>query len=152
MRTTFRCENNNPGKGGAIHYPKPDRSNYVPNFRKTIENDQLDIGWNEGVLSDGRPFRLEAWALDGMTSLTYFFSTLGMEKLSSRDEFADLLEREGLIRYRDPAKRSAYAREIVDGAGNPMWSLNVVIGLEDELYAEDTLPIRPWPDALRDEG
>lgn len=36
-------------------HPKPDRSNYTPNRSKTPENDQLDIGWNEGFMSDGRP-------------------------------------------------------------------------------------------------
>jgi len=35
-------------------YPKPDRSDQTPNFVKSAENDAIDIGWNEGNLSDGR--------------------------------------------------------------------------------------------------
>jgi hypothetical protein len=42
--------------------PKPDRSNSPPNLVKTDENPNLDLGWNEGFLTDGRPYRAEYWA------------------------------------------------------------------------------------------
>ena len=58
----------------AEKYPRPDRSGYHPNFHKTPENECLDLGWADGQFSDGRPFRMEVWAMDGMTGLTYFFS------------------------------------------------------------------------------
>lgn len=88
-------------------HPKPDRSNYHPNFVKTAENPQLDIGWNEGCLSDARPYRVEAWSEDSVTSLTYFLSTEGLEGLTN-EQAADLLEREGLLRYlRPPRLRSS---------------------------------------------
>ncbi len=29
-------------------YPKPDRSNSTPSFRKTPEDPAVDLGWNEG--------------------------------------------------------------------------------------------------------
>lgn len=60
-------------------HPKPDRSNYAPNRVKTPDNDQIDIGWNEGFLSDGRPYRLECWAQDQFTCVTVFMSTEGLE-------------------------------------------------------------------------
>lgn len=42
-----------------VIYPKPNRSDFKPNLKRTHKNDVLDIGWNEGVLSDGRPYRRE---------------------------------------------------------------------------------------------
>ena len=116
-----------------MHYPKPDRSNYTPNFRKTDEDPQLDIGWAEGHLTDGPPYRLEAWCEDQITSITVFFATAGLEHLTSED-FPDFLEREELVRYLTP-RRSAYAMQLTDPKGTRIWSVNVVIGVDDELYA-----------------
>lgn len=42
-------------------FDTPDRSDLVPNFRPTDENDVVDVGWCNGVLSDGRPYRAEYW-------------------------------------------------------------------------------------------
>jgi hypothetical protein len=61
-------------------YAKPDRSKQPYNHRKTADNETLDIGWYEGVLADGRPYRAECWAQDQVTCLTFFFSTQGIEK------------------------------------------------------------------------
>ncbi len=67
----------------GVPYPKPDRSDHSPNFSKTPENDVIDIGWDEGILSDGRRYRVECWAQDQVTSLTYFFSTRGLENMTN---------------------------------------------------------------------
>ena len=68
-----------------MNYAKPDRSNFTPNFRKTPENPDLDIGWAEGSLSDGRPYRLECWAADQITNITVFVSRLGLEHLEGKE-------------------------------------------------------------------
>jgi hypothetical protein len=119
-------------------YPKPDRSNYVPNE----EPRPVDIGWNEGVLSDGRPYRVECWAEDGITSLSFFFSTLGLENCNNQ-QFAALLEREGLLTF-GGEKRYCGARPMTDASGNDMWSVNVVVGDEEELYVTVSGPLRPY--------
>lgn len=111
-------------------YPAPDRSNYRPNRVKTAENDQLDIGWNEGTLTDGRPFRVECWCQDQITCLTYFLSREGLEELT-REEAADMLEREELLVYKTD-DREAYPVKMDDASGQPIWSINVVVGIEDE--------------------
>ena len=111
-------------------YPCPDRSYYTPNFTKTEENEQLDIAWAEVTLSDGRPVRIECWAQDQLTCLTYFMSTAGLEEMQNGD-FVALLEREGLLTYLTDY-RSAGAEKFIDGSGNEMWTVNVVAG-DDEL-------------------
>ena len=37
-----------------------------------------------------------------------------------------------------------------DVSGNLMWEVNIVIGDEDELYAESDVPLNPYP--REDEG
>ncbi len=127
-------------------YPKPDRSNYTPHG-KTQEDASFDIGWDEGFLSDGRQYRVECWAEDGMTVLTYFFSTGGLENMTDA-QFADFLEREDLIRY--PGEKSdAEAMPLTGASGNDMWSVSVVVGIDRETYVEDHSKLRPyrprWP-------
>jgi len=51
------------------------------------------------------------------------------------------LEREGLLRFVSD-KRYASGRLASDVAGNPMWEVNIVIGDEDELYAESDVPLK----------
>lgn len=38
-----------------------------------------NIGFAQGVFSDGRPFHAESWATDGATHLTFFFSNIDIE-------------------------------------------------------------------------
>ena len=80
-------------------FPAPDRSNYVRRRQSSPEDGSVDIGWDAGVLSDGRLWRAEAWAESGMTILTFFFSSLGLEQATDAD-LAAMLTREGLVRFR----------------------------------------------------
>ncbi|MGH7647741.1 MAG: hypothetical protein ACREND_06460 [Gemmatimonadaceae bacterium] len=110
---------------------------------KTAENDQIDIGWNEGVLSDGRPYRIELWAQDQITSVTVFLSTEGIETYSNH-QFFELLEKEHIVWWTPGAKKSAYALPLDDASGNPMWSINVVIGADDGPPVADAVPVLPY--------
>ena len=122
---------------------KPDRSNITPNFKKSAERPALDIGWNEGILSDGRPYRMENWAEDEVSSVTFFMSTAGLENYSNA-QFADLLEREQLLRYHVGGRRSAYSIPFTDASGNSLWSVNVVFGDDEKTFAEVLVPLRPY--------
>ncbi|NOX85025.1 MAG: hypothetical protein GXO86_03515 [Chlorobi bacterium] len=122
-------------------YPKPDRSDYTPNFVKD-DYEQVDIGWNEGVLFDGRPYRVEGWFMDHITMVTYFFSTKGMENYTD-DMFAELLTKEGLIEILSE-ENPIEADIITDAAGNEMWSVNVAIGTDDKQYARDFTPLNSY--------
>lgn len=125
---------------------KPDRSDVTPNFTKSPDNPATDIGWNEGFLSDGRPYRVEQWAEDQVTSVTFFMSTSGSENFSNA-QFADLLEREQLLRYLTDGRRSAFAMPYTDASRNSVWSVNVVCGDDEDTFVEILIPIRPYTDA-----
>jgi hypothetical protein len=123
-------------------YPIPVRSDYQPSSTQPHDDSVVEIGWSEGAFGEGRPFRAEAWAEDGITMLTFFFSTDDL-KDSTSDQLAELLVQEGLLRFRS-AKRFVGDRPLLDASGNEMWSVNIVVGDENELYAEDSLALRPY--------
>jgi hypothetical protein len=123
-------------------YPKPDRSNFKPNPSKTEENPEIDIGWDEGFFRDGRPYRAECWATDGITMLTLIFSARGFESYSDQ-QFASFLESEGLVRFRSDRSRLS-AMRLTDAAGNDMWSVNIVVGMDDETYIHDSVKLRSY--------
>lgn len=122
--------------------PKPDRSNHVVQTKKESLDDFIDIGWDEGFLSDARPYRAECWAESGITMLTFFFSTNGLET-SSESELRALLEQDGLIKF---TGEEAYltAMPMTDASGNDMWSVNIVVGDEEKSFIEDSLKLRRY--------
>jgi hypothetical protein len=126
----------------VIAYPKPDRSRFTPNRVKTEANDTLDIGWAEGVMGDGRPWRAEAWCQDQVTFLTFFFSSLGLEQATDADLTA-LLKAENLVTFVDE-DGDAGGRLVRDDAGQEVWEVGVVVG-DDELYVSSSPKLRPYP-------
>ena len=126
-------------------YPKPDRTRLTPNRVKTDANDTLDIGWAEGVMQDGRPWRAEAWCQDQVTFLTFFFSSLGIEK-ATNDRLTTLLEVEGLVRFVGEEKY-VEGRLTRDDAGHDIWEVVVVVG-DDELYVDASPALRPYPQVV----
>jgi hypothetical protein len=122
-------------------YHAPDRSDQIRNLSKA-EGDDLDIGWNDGVLSDGRPYRVEGWAADQITLLTFFFSTAQIETYTNA-HFIQLLEDEGLIEFSSDERY--VAGEIVeDPSGNSMWSVNVIIADEHNEFTKDFISLTPY--------
>jgi hypothetical protein len=122
-----------------IKFPIPDRSDQVVTGEKD-EDGILDIGWCEGVMSDGRPFRMESWAQDGISMITIFFSDSGISELDS-EQIKSLLLREGFVSFYEGAAQHVSSNTIVDPSGNTMWSTSIVVGDEDQTYASGSLPI-----------
>jgi hypothetical protein len=116
-------------------YPRPDRSGFKPNFEKTPENKALDIAWQEGALRDGRPFRGEFWVHDHISSITFFFSTVGLEEYT-RDDFIRMVQEEGLQSFKFEDRRYLHAEKIIDHSDNEMWSINVIVGDESDQFTD----------------
>jgi hypothetical protein len=119
-------------------YPKPDRSDHKPNFIKTEENEALDIGWNVGVMKDGRPYRTEFWCMDQTSFLTFFTSTKGVEDVSKYD-LLEILEREGLIKFKE-GFQNIVAFKKQDSSGHEMWIITIEIAYDDEVIIEEEGP------------
>jgi hypothetical protein len=91
---------------------------------------------------------MECWAQDQATYLQIFFSSIGLEELD-RDAVQRFLERERLVRFLSD-DRYAAGQRVSDASGNRMWELNVVIGDEEEKYAESDVALRPHPHRERE--
>ena len=91
--------------------------------------DVKEIGWSEGVLSSGTLFRVECWAIDGVTNLTYFFPSPEYMKVASDEFFAELLEAEGLVKFLSKKKFVAYKRLRDLRTNRMVFSVNI---LEDK--------------------
>jgi hypothetical protein len=77
-----------------------------------------------------------------MTYLQVFFSSLGLEDFD-RDRLHQFLEHERLVRFISD-KRFAGGRLGTDASGNSIWEVNIVIGDEEELYAESDVRLSPY--------
>ena len=118
-------------------FDTPDRSDLVPNHRPTDENDVVDVGWCNGVLSDGRPYRAEYWVQEQLTLVTFLFSTSGIENYSD-EQHSHLIEAENLIEFRGD-KRSVGSMVIKDASENEMWSITFCIQDPYETYLDTNL-------------
>lgn len=110
----------------TMSYPRPDRSNFKP----SDEPDEAELGYYEGILADGRPFRAEIWWWDGITGVTYIFSKKGLEKTTEDHVFA-LLERSDETQ-KFPTESLGHAGGLIetkDAQGQPMWNFSFNLGL-----------------------
>jgi hypothetical protein len=121
--------------------PKPDRSTFEPNARKSDKNPETDIGWGEGKLSDRRPYRVEFWSKDQDFFLTFFFSIIGLEEFP-KDDFPDFLGKEGLIKF--IGRKSAGTVRIFDSSQNEMWSVTVRLSDKDGTHAIFGPLLKEW--------
>lgn len=123
-------------------YPVPNRTNHKPNLSLSPDRDYLDVGFSTGVLSDGRPFRVEYWYWEEVSILTYFMSTADIENVTE-SYFKELLVDEGLLTFerKEPVVK---AKKVRDASGNEMWSINVAVGDQDELFVSGELSIKRY--------
>ena len=134
-------ENEVPATGAA--YPRPDRSGYRLNLVQESDSEWLDLGWNEGVFGDGRPFRMEVWKQSGMTGAHFFFSTRDLDDLTS-DSCCDLLERESLVQFSPTSRRVKVIRGF-DTIGQSVWAVMVLFGDANGRYANPKIGMLPYP-------
>lgn len=104
-------------------------------------DEEINIGYAEGILSDKRPYRLECWSTYGITIITIFISILGIETYD-KTQILDYLEKEGLFKRISGDE----TREVVtiSNDNNKFYSVNINIALEDEYYAESNIPLTPF--------
>ena len=123
-------------------FPVPDRSKQ-PVRRVKNEEGEIDIGWCDGVLSDGRAFRAEMWAQDQISVLTIYFSVADFPDMDDT-EMKRFVETERLCKFKDGSPQHCSASKITDDAGNHMWSVNVAVGNDEGTFISDSVPIYPY--------
>ena len=99
------------------------------------DDPQYNIGWDTGLLDGNRPYFLEGWATCGITMLTYFVSTIGIEDATT-EELVKKLTDARLFRLYDPEHPRTSVMKFEDDNGNEFFSINVTVGIEDETYLD----------------
>ncbi len=101
------------------------------------DDPEYNLGWDTGLLDGNRPYFMECWATNGITMLTYFVSTKGIENASTED-LVKMLTDAGLFRFLnpDPDKPGASVMKFEDDHENVFFSINITVGIEDELFVE----------------
>ena len=110
-------------------FPKKDEG------ESPYDDPQYNIGWNTGLLDGNRPYFSECWATGGITVLTYLFSADGLEN-ADEGELVGKLTDAGLFRLRDPENPRASAGTYTEKNGKVFYSVNIVVGVEDEVYLD----------------
>ena len=106
------------------------------------EYDETNIGWYAGLLDEKRPFFAECWAVDGITVLTMFVSTLGIENETPEELEQRFLDR-GYYRKKEGADRAPAVRTFA-ADGNEFYSINVTVGVDDEPAVIEGAYILSW--------
>ncbi|MBR1744052.1 MAG: hypothetical protein IJ733_19745 [Lachnospiraceae bacterium] len=100
-------------------------------FPERTEFEDVNIGWDCGFIGN-RPYFLECWGTGGITMLTIFLSTIGIENYTV-GELEELLIEQGKIYVKVEGYESpSIVPKLTDGNGNEFFSINIVVGLEDE--------------------
>lgn len=99
-----------------------------PNIiRDTIDfisdTEVCNIGYQEGVLSDERPYRLEVWSSHEITNATIFISIKDIEN-KSEEEIKKYLSDEGIIEI---IEDDIYITEVEDVEDNVFLSINMPV-------------------------
>ena len=93
--------------------------------------DDVNIGWDCGFIGN-RPYFLECWATTGITMMTVFLSTTGIEDYSVEDLEELLIDEAKIYSKKEGYKSPEFAPKPVDSNGNEFFSINIVVGVEDE--------------------
>ena len=103
-------------------------------FPERTELGDVNIGWNVGIVEGNRPFFGECWA-DGVTVMTYFISTIGIED-HTVEQLEKMLADAGIIWHVGGRKYDTDVMRHVDGNGNEFYSINFIVGDDDDTYID----------------
>lgn len=101
--------------------------NYPRIVRDTIDftsdTEVCNIGYQEGILSDSRPYRLEVWSSYNITNATVFISIQDLED-KSEEEIKSYLVKNKIIEI---IEDDIYITEVEDSEDNSFLSINIPI-------------------------
>lgn len=109
-------------------------------FPDRTEFDDVNIGWNCDFIGN-RPYFLECWASDGTTMITIYISTIGIEDYTLED-IEKLLINETKVYSKLPGYiPPEIGPKFEDSTGNEFYSVNIIVGIEDEPALIEGAPI-----------
>ena len=94
----------------------------------TSDSEVCNLGYAEGELSDGRPYRMESFYSYGIETLTIFISIEGLEEKSMND-IKKMIVKEGLV---DIMRDNVLIDETTDEDENEFLAINIPLVDHDE--------------------
>lgn len=110
-------------------FQKPNLSSKGYGYRVDINSGSLEkeMGEHNGILSDGRPYKVEIWSESEYIFITFFFSTEDIETIETY-EIEQLLKPQ-LDYYKVPKEEQSKPdiSIIHDESGNRLWSVTYIL-------------------------
>lgn len=91
-----------------------------------------DLGWNAGVINGNRPYYYICWATEGVTTLSIYMTTKGMENATD-EELDKLMQENGIYRRKIQEEHKAQIDRFPSGE-NEFFLITQTVGVEDETY------------------
>ena len=122
--------------------------NYLPFVDRKVqtparnEYGEVNIGWNAGLIGENRPYFAECWATDGITMLTVYMSSSGLED-KTPDELAALIQESGYYRAKE-GDQTPTVGTFTNPRGEGFFSINIGVGAGEEPALIEGAPVIPW--------
>lgn len=98
--------------------------------KRTPTYGDINIGWDCGAIGR-RPYFAECWSGDHVTMVTYYISTIRIENYSVED-LERLLIVEASLYFPKAGYLKPGVAKLIDSNNNEFFSINIVVGIEDE--------------------
>lgn len=123
------------------YLPLLDHTEQMPDMN---DYGEVNIGWYAGMLDEKRPFFVECWAVEGITTVTLFVSTTGIED-KTPEELDQWFQDIGYYRQKKAEPNPPTVGKFTSRRdGNEYFSINVGLAVEDEPAYLEGAPIIPW--------
>ena len=123
-------------------FEKPDRSEYQPSPYEPNDDGVMDVGYQKGILSDGRPYQLECWRMDEMLMATLIFSDEGLTAYR-REDMLCLVMAEEIVSFTGSKYFLQYGH-LVDDAEQSMWAINIMLANAKGTYGQLNIKINRY--------
>ena len=123
----IKAYRDDPGK----FFPMVDHPGQMPAVNTYGEK---NLGWNAGIINGNRPWFVECWDWEGLTMLTFYISSEGLENLSAED-LSEMLQETGYYRENDPVRKHE-VQTFNDRSGNGFYSLTVRVSYGEDVFIE----------------
>ncbi len=105
------------------------------------ESGDINIGWDCGAIGR-RPYFLECWSAESVTMITCFISMTGIEDYDAED-IEKMLTGAGIYSKKE-GYMGADVLPVIDSGDNCFFSVNIVVGREDEDAVIDGPVVYPY--------
>ncbi|HIU64386.1 MAG TPA: hypothetical protein IAB06_05080 [Candidatus Avacidaminococcus intestinavium] len=117
-----------------LKYPKP---HFVEKRKLEADEDEevIDetVGTSEGILPDGRPYKVEFWQLEDLLLATIYFSATDVSDCT-KSELEKYLQKNSLVMTKGDSLRMQ-CKKCLDDAGCEMWVINIILRQDQQIYA-----------------